>query len=1014
MSTKKTVKLQTKKPTGLSIKRSGNKFVCSWKIGDKDYGSGQIFRYKLGSGKWTAVNVGNTTTSKTVTVTTSAYFPTTSKKLSKFAFEVRGLRREFETDTKAYSFYESDWAVKEFDILIPQKPSLSAALDSTYNNKTTFTWSTTVKTDSLHWFSDVQCQTVLLEESGITDGSKVTGWVAYSASSASGSATITEDTSVINNGKSHTRWFRIRSRGPQGCSDWAYAKHVYASPLQVKNTAANVSTVAAGGYLCRMTWASQNTAAHPIDTIEVQYAFAIPASGMACPDTASWSDAMSLAYKDGSDAATFSIESSVGQDQCLFVRVNTVHDRTTTYGSPVTATVGTLKSPTISSVSMDQSTYKATVTATNASDVPGAFQAIYYMDADNPDGICVGVIPNGSTSAIVQCPTWTATNAVRFGVRAVVGSSSYTTRSDSVLIYKIDAAMQSAMVTYGGTVPAAPSSVTAEMTNIPGTIRVAWAWSWGDATAAELSWADHADAWESTDEPSTYIVSNTRAGIWNISGLETGKTWYLRVRLASGYDTDMTFGAYSDIISIDLSSAPAIPILSLSEAVITQDGSVTASWAFSSGDGTGQGTAELAEVIVSGGTTSYVTLASTLSAQYADISAERAGWSTGTTHDIAVRVTSVSGRRSGWSDPVSVAIAAPITATITTTSLEVETITTDGASRTVNVLTEMPLTLTVTGAGAGGTTRVVIERAEAYHVDRPDETEFNGFEGETIAIYSQVGEAGITIDDLIGHLDDGAVYRIIATVQDGFGQSADAEIEFEVHWDHQAIIPSANVVIDGLIAKLTPVAPAGTATGDTCDIYRLSVDRPELIYPDAAFGTTYVDPYPTIGENGGHRFVFKTANGDYITANNELAWYDVASEVEGDAAVIDFGNGRVTLGYNVDLSHSWQKDFTETKYLGGSVQGDWNPAVSRTGTVAAVVVSDDDDMIEAMRRLAVYTGICHVRTKDGSSYAADVQVSETQKQDKGHRIVEFTLSITRVDTEGYDGMTLAEWERIGD
>ena len=116
------------------------------------------------------------------------------------------------------------------------------------------------------------------------------------------------------------------------------------------------------------------------------------------------------------------------------------------------------------------------------------------------------------------------------------------------------------------------------------------------------------------------------------------------------------------------------------------------------------------------------------------------------------------------------------------------------------------------------------------------------------------------------------------------------------------------------------------------------------------------------------------------------------------------------MEYNTDLSHSWSKDFKETKYLGGSIQGDWNPAVSRTGTINTVVTADNTETIEIMRRLATYAGICHVRTKDGSSYAADVQVSESYAQDNAHRIVSFNLSITRIDPDGYDGMTLAEWE----
>jgi hypothetical protein len=52
-----------------------------------------------------------------------------------------------------------------------------------------------------------------------------------------------------------------------------------------------------------------------------------------------------------------------------------------------------------------------------------------------------------------------------------------------------------------------------------------------------------------------------------------------------------------------------------------------------------------------------------------------------------------------------------------------------------------------------------------------------------------------------------------------------------------------------------------------------------------------------------------------------------------------------------------------------------------------------------------------VRTKDGSSFAADVQVTEDYKQNNNQRYASFTLKITRVDPEGFDGMTRAEWDR---
>ena len=220
------------------------------------------------------------------------------------------------------------------------------------------------------------------------------------------------------------------------------------------------------------------------------------------------------------------------------------------------------------------------------------------------------------------------------------------------------------------------------------------------------------------------------------------------------------------------------------------------------------------------------------------------------------------------------------------------------------------------------------------------------------------------------------------------------------------------------VAYITPTAPTGTAEGDVCDIYRLSADKPELIVRGGEWGTTYVDPYPTMGEFGGHRVVFRSINDDYITVDEQPAWIDLGPS-DGDildlpGAIINFNGETLRLLYNIKLDSSWAKDFEETKYLGGSVQGDWNPAISRTGSLGVVAVSLwDHDTIQSLRRLAAYAGVCHVRTSEGSSFAADVQVSESREAGPEYPLVDFSLSYTRVDSEEPDGMTYDEFSVAG-
>lgn len=1001
---------KTKTPTGLTITRNNNVFTLTWKLGEK-YAKGQAVQYRTNLLGWTALSVGATATSRAVGLTTSAFYPTTARSLQWIEMRVRGAAKKKTV---------SDWSVIRFTLQVPRIPTLTATMDDQLSNVCVFAWTTVTAASDAYWFINTEYQSMLVKESNITDGSQLVwnetqqGWQS-GTSTVANSVTVTEDTSAIADG-SYTRWFRVRARGPRGASGWKYAKHVYGLSYQANIISAVATVQPAGGFQCRVEWEAPASASHPIDRTTVEYTITAPEEGLTCPDSATWTPARVSADTENADAAVFPIDRLLAANQCLFVRVNTQHDNVVTYGLPVLAEggVGVLSDPTLTSVVLGDN-YMVTINATNNSPVEDSFLVILYRPSSDPAReIVIGTIPHGSTTANVQAPDWSGEEAFAFGVYAAVGNAVGITH---------DSALMASSIVWGqGDVPKAPANVSVSATNISGTIRVEWDWTWTNATGAELSWSDHEDAWESTDQPDTYEISSIHNSRWHISGLETGIKWYVKVRLKKGTGDNETFGPYSETAIIDLTSAPSIPTLVLSESVITETGSVTASWVYTTTDGTAQTYAEICEAeITTEGIEYGDVIAHTETAQHVTISAEELGWQSGNTYNLCVRVVSASGRVSDeWSAPVSVMVAEPLTIEITETSLveDSETITVDGTTvtRYFNSLTEMPLELTVEGAGDNGNVNVVIERATSYYVDRPDETDFTGYEGETIAVYSQTGDGEIIISDLIGTLDDGASYRLIAMVQDNLGQSAQTEIEFEVHWSHQAVVPEGTVIVEeeDLIAKITPIAPTGALLTDVCDIYRLSADRPELVVKGAQFGTTYVDPYMTIGQFGGYRLVFRTANGDYITAENEIAWLDLIDKtLEIDYTVIDFDGGRIMLHYNVDVSSSWTKDFQETKYLGGSVQGDWNPAVSRTSSISAVSITiTDEDQMEMIRRLAVSPTICHVRTKDGSSYAADVQVSEDHPHDKRGKVASYTFSITRVDTEELDGMTLAQWNEI--
>ena len=64
-----------------------------------------------------------------------------------------------------------------------------------------------------------------------------------------------------------------------------------------------------------------------------------------------------------------------------------------------------------------------------------------------------------------------------------------------------------------------------------------------------------------------------------------------------------------------------------------------------------------------------------------------------------------------------------------------------------------------------------------------------------------------------------------------------------------------------------------------------------------------------------------------------------------------------------------------------------------------------------MRRLADYPGICHIRTPEGSSFAANINVTENIDGSKAN-LISYSLDVKKVDPEGEEGMTLAEWNSM--
>lgn len=1059
----------TSKPTGLEIKRKGNEITFSWKKVAANHGDGQMVNVALNIGDagqginkkdWTAwqmMSVGTTTKSKTFTLDFSIFNPALpGRALKAIRFQVRGKRsnkngHEKYYDKKDKKYKERDtvtkydwsaWAEKTMTFQVPNAPNASAEWDDTYVNQTKFSWKTDTSNTGSRIFRRVDWESILVKNSTATSGKKAGKWNSSNldyrhgtSTDPNSSVTIQEDSTRLADGNSYTRWFRIKARGSRGDSkliEKSYSKHRYAKPNQSEITTATATKTGAATTKVYVEWTTTTSGgARPVNRTEVEWIMTTPLEDLEPPAGEGW-NSVEGAIKDtkGTAACAFVIDGQIAEDQVIFVRVVNYHDNKVTYSVPVipTGAVGRLKTPSIEDITVEPSTHQAQIDVATECEVPGNQIAVHYKTEgqNDEDSIIIGVFDAPGTY-IVQAPDW-GEDTPKFGVRGYLGDAEEMDDGDLITYEFPDPLMTSSYSWEGGDIPKAPETVTAtpSVSGGEGAITLTWSRTWKEADGSQIAWADHRDAWESTDPPETFDVSGIYSNKWTIAGLETGKTWFVRVRLSKGAGDSKTYGDWSDIIEVSLTTIPNIPALQLSEETITPEGSVQASWAYVSEDGAPQANADLCLATINdedGGITYDEPFLKVTGAQYVTLDAAALGWEAGGTYNICVRVTSVAGNSSaGWSAPVPVHVALPPTINIVSTSFEDVTITDDEEqeiTETVTALTELEFEANVTGAGEGGQTRISMVRAADYFVDRPDEETINGFEGEVVASAEKSGEGQIKIgiENLIGSLDDGAPYILIAEVVDTYGQTASEEIPFFVIWKHQAETPGCDVVMDydNNAAILTPEAPANYEEGDVCDIYRLSTDKPVLIYRGAEFGETYVDPFPAFGEHGGHRIVTRTANGDY-TNDDGIAWLDLRADagdyIHSIGGVINFDGKAVALMYNVDVSNEWDKEFTETKYLGGSIQGDWTVGVSRKGTITTDLINrEDEDQIETWRRLANYAGICHIRTVDGSSFSADVQISENRPHDNSGVYTSFSITFTRVDPEGLDGLTLEEWEQ---
>ncbi len=522
-----------------------------------------------------------------------------------------------------------------------------------------------------------------------------------------------------------------------------------------------------------------------------------------------------------------------------------------------------------------------------------------------------------------------------------------------------------------------------------------------------------------------------------ITGLESGKEWFFRVRASN----DLGSSEWSDPRSIVLGKAPAAPTTwsSTTTAIVGED--LILYWVHNTEDGSSQTAAELELIIdtvkqtvpISGApseengintytikTGSYVAgMTLQWRVRTKGIVAEYSPWSIQRTVNVYAPPTLVLGIAKRWDwywDPFNF-----LTDTIYTAQGE--------SSGMTDILEQFPFFVLAT---AGPYTQkalgyyLTISSTEKY--ETYDQTGVTVWVNEGEEIYAQYFTStpgnenefrtAITASDI--SLENGIRYKLTCIVSMDSGLTAEASMTFLVAWGDDNESPGAGIgyIPDTLSAYIQPICEDDD--GNLIDDVSLSVYRKEfdgsfteLIRDVVNDGTIYiVDPHPAL-DYARYRIVAKSLKTGAVTYydpppypiletsiviqwDEEWSDFHVGSEDEDEIAEPPWTGSLLKLPWNVDISHQYDKDTSLVNYIGRKhTVAYYGTRVDVSASWSTDIDKLDEETLYAIRRLANWMGNCYVREPSGTGYWAKVTVSYSRKHLEPAMPIQ--INVTRVE-----------------
>lgn len=560
-----------------------------------------------------------------------------------------------------------------------------------------------------------------------------------------------------------------------------------------------------------------------------------------------------------------------------------------------------------------------------------------------------------------------------------------------------------------GTAPSATSGITSCRASTSTSVYLAWG-SVANADSYDIEYATKFEYFDSSDE--TTIKSGIKTANYTITGLESGKEYFFRVRAVN----DNGYSAWSGMRHIVLGKPPAAPTTWSSTTTAITGEPLILYWVHNTEDGSKQTKAEL-ELTVGGVTTTRTIPKYTDEEEEEETSAydfNTSSYVEGTTLEWRVRTCGITGEYGDWSMKRTIDIYARPTLILRLTNSEGQLFT---------KLTNFPFS--VAGIAGPKTQTPVTYHLSIISNETYTTTDHIGNEKTVVAgdeVYSRHFDIATSLSTTISANDADLVnnvnYTVNCIVCMDSGLTAETRTSFTVGWTDLMCEPNAEIGIDkgSYSAIIRPFCENGENI--LVDDVTLSVYRREYNggFTEIATGlsntryTFVTDPHPSL-DYARYRIVAISKStgavsycdiagfpvgevGVIIQWNERWSNFDVTDD--GVQSDISWSGSLVKIPYNIDVANSHSIDNALVEYIGRNHPVSYyGTQLGETATWSMEIPKNDKNTLYALRRLAAWTGDVYVREPSGSGYWANVSVSF--RQNHCDVTIPVSLNIKRVE-----------------